>query len=723
MTLIDPLVSRNIVRLLTLLLLLASVAISTRSFAANRALLVGVSEYTSEAIPDLRGPANDVVLMKKALARRGFQDITVLSEASEKKPVLSQIRSAFSNLAADAKKGDFVVIYLSGHGTQQPDQNQDETDGFDEVFLPSDVEAGGVEVSSSSIVNGLSDDEINKSVNAIRNKGANVWLIVDSCSSGTALRGVSPSVRARWIDPATFGFSQENSWPATSDILDIQPETEERGGVIAFYAAQPGEIAQELDFAAKVGSQDPSGWYGLMTAKLAARLFDGQSYDFDTLFLSVLYDMNGARIPGLFRKQTPLNEGTMGKAAVPGNDKAISGSLSEAYPITAGKLDAGLVHGLHSGDILALFENVGVKAEAVGHARIVSSKPLTSRIESIESSCALDKAEAECPRSRKLAQNARFARLVRPRHDFSASFSVSGPPELVELIEESAKIAGSRVRIVEHDAEITITRVKDGLSFVRGGRTDASFVWSETDLPYEERTQSIAKLLKKAARSIAVSRLGETLAGTKSRLGLRKGPVLETSVRKALFPEPSTNPTDAEYDPVAECMQLQTQLSEVQKLTDGGRLKQCDQVEIQVSNRERYAYDLNIIHIASDFSISVFYHRLEGRNALGEPSVYQRAWTACSDCPAPSSGPESLITVIAPARTGKPRLDLTPLALDDPSSRNALSGTPLATIFFEAADVTNSSRSALAPATTNKVTVLSRHWRIVPRDELPQPLK
>src|ERR1700730_1423062 len=109
--------------------------------AANHALLIGAADYQNPNINKLKGPPNDVTLMWRLLTKRGFgpANITVLADglkdraAQERFPKVNgepkrdAIMAAFAALAEKAKSGDLVLIFYSGHGTEQPvkDLSQD----------------------------------------------------------------------------------------------------------------------------------------------------------------------------------------------------------------------------------------------------------------------------------------------------------------------------------------------------------------------------------------------------------------------------------------------------------------------------------------------------------------------------------------------------------------------------------------------------------------------
>ncbi len=161
------------------------------------ALLVGCTKYDKLAENFwLHGPGNDVVLMRKVLTERfGFadRDIVTLAEGPRAagRPTRANIQRQFDRLAREARPGDQIVIVLGGHGSQQPDQEPfDEPDGLDETFLPCD--AGPWDGSKLAVHNAIIDDEMEVWTRAITDKGAALFLILDSCHSGTMARDIDP---------------------------------------------------------------------------------------------------------------------------------------------------------------------------------------------------------------------------------------------------------------------------------------------------------------------------------------------------------------------------------------------------------------------------------------------------------------------------------------------------------------------------------------------------
>lgn len=185
----------------------------------RRALLVGVSDYPKEAVGDLQltGPRNDVALMLDTLKIIGVPaaNTIVLADGLEQTsagrpadgmPTRKAIDEALASLAARSGPGDFVLIHLSGHGSQQPmvDASRHtvaKADGLEEIFLPIDI--GPWEDSVGAVKNALVDHELGRAVAAIRAKGAMVWVVIDACHSGTMTRAGGGDV-AKQVPPSVL---------------------------------------------------------------------------------------------------------------------------------------------------------------------------------------------------------------------------------------------------------------------------------------------------------------------------------------------------------------------------------------------------------------------------------------------------------------------------------------------------------------------------------------
>jgi tetratricopeptide (TPR) repeat protein len=87
------------------------------------ALLIGIGQYADDNIPALRGPLNDVQLMKEALiGKYGFQEsniVILLDEKATRQGILTQL----DILTTQVRPNDVVVVCYSGHQTTSSKNN------------------------------------------------------------------------------------------------------------------------------------------------------------------------------------------------------------------------------------------------------------------------------------------------------------------------------------------------------------------------------------------------------------------------------------------------------------------------------------------------------------------------------------------------------------------------------------------------------------------------
>lgn len=167
---------------------------------AKHALCIGINDYPGTG-SDLSGCVNDANDWAAALQKMGFVTMKILDKQATGK----NLRAAISSTITLGKRGDFVVIQYSGHGSYVPDENGDEPDGTDECICPYDTYAKGP----------ITDDEL-FDMYAAKQQGVKLVVISDSCHSGTVARFApittppsmtgrkAPQRKVRFLPPASF---------------------------------------------------------------------------------------------------------------------------------------------------------------------------------------------------------------------------------------------------------------------------------------------------------------------------------------------------------------------------------------------------------------------------------------------------------------------------------------------------------------------------------------
>ncbi|WP_298379943.1 caspase family protein [Azospirillum sp.] len=372
------------------------------ALARPTALLVGVSAYPS--LPDhlqLRGPANDVGLMRGVARDLGIRDEDTLILANNgvpgaAPPTRAAILSALDRIARKVEAGDGVLVFLAGHGARQPARTEDaaprSSDGFDALFLPEDAKSW--RESDRVVENAIASRELQQRMDAIRARGAFVWLVVDACHSSYLVRGGALSVAgeaARGVDgrdlglPATAIEEAERQGIATRGPPwgGLMPPpaggaaTDERtGGYVAFFAAQSNERTPEYEPPGGEGLR-----YGLFTHHLVQAFQAGRDASFGQLGERVLqqYARRGRQVP------TPVFIG-------PGLDRSWTGPVAARRQWLLARdgdgrvtVPAGTVQEFGVGTLLAVLPSTSAPdGAAVGHVRVTASEPFVSTVEPVE---------------------------------------------------------------------------------------------------------------------------------------------------------------------------------------------------------------------------------------------------------------------------------------------------------------------------------------------------
>ncbi len=365
-----------------------------------------------------------------------------------------------------------MFIQLSGHGSQQPanpDPKDREPDGLDEIFLPADT--GEWDPEKGTVRGAIVDDEIREWVDTIRAKGAFVWIIFDSCHSGTMTRGAESAQRVnRRIDPAELVLAETlASVPIGSSIEtrgDFHDETvargetvgaDAKGGLVAMYAAQSLEPTFEMPLPTLVSH--PHGIFTYTLMQVLASTEKALSYRDLADSVSLIYRANGILQP------TPLMEGpdvdseVLGRDILP--DKAPIRFSGRAVPEFGFEVDTGMLMGVSEGSILEVYPPaVAPNAEIPLGTVVVSKSGSTTAFVRPEKWRGSDAAPPEAlgigSRAqiiyRKLGRGELKVALQFEEVDESLTpFSIITPPEVI----------GSEVRKLQASAKGSCSFVKE----------------------------------------------------------------------------------------------------------------------------------------------------------------------------------------------------------------------------------------------------------------------
>ncbi|MEM7438625.1 MAG: caspase family protein [Pseudomonadota bacterium] len=673
------------------------------AWAEQSAILIGISDYSDASrIPDLKGPANDVTLLRRVLSKRGVKDIKVLADGVDgaEIPTRAAILEVLAEKAASVAPGDFVYIHFSGHGTQQPDTNGDETDGLDEVLLPTD--AGPAKRGKAAVENGLTDDDLGAAIDLIVAAGAKVWLVIDSCHAGSGLRSGSDRVADRYVSPARLGLPSTPTIAPTEGFSDRDLPANDN--VVAFYAAQSSERAREVDLS---GDGAPAEWYGLFTARLAAQLSAKNGQSFRQLFQATFRELNDSTTPGAARLQTPSWEGGLIDAGVMGGEVTVT---KPRYELRDGIVLAGRIHGFIPGSLVGLLKNAADPEDAmIGFAQVEETATATAALRLVSADCAPEP-DTLCESTGELPSEARFVQPLGdpldPQIVFAAPLIDSAL--LTELQAGLAELGGT-ARLGTGTFDVAVTAINGALWF--GPRPAVSghpvgLRWAPGDGPLAPILDRIVKAEMLVKR---LSTLNEP--GTRSR---RKPPVTVTASVKPVPVSALAEPGD-DIAPGEECTEARAKIdpANTADLASGQRFKQCDRLEFLAASKRKGPYDVNRVHIDTSYCVRVGWTRLDGKKNAAKPGPNM---TMCSDCPSGySAGDERLFFIVSKAERNSPALKLKGLVETCDRQKFRSGRDKTVDDFLASLGTARLTRGKLGRVGVTDIWVSDYRWTILPR--------
>jgi hypothetical protein len=629
-------------RLLAGLSLAAFIAASPALSRENHALIVGVSEYPNLAERFwLKGPANDARLIAEYLTSAApvpFDpgNVILLADGVEggQDPTLAAIRAAFARLIEEVEPGDFVYIHFSGHGSQAPERVAgSELNGLDQIFLPMDV--GTWNDTVGEVENALVDDEVALFVTALRARGADVWVVFDSCHSATATRGVeSEEVRAREIPAAAWDEATSRSLGDAPVAADPRARAEApvgpgelgegAGSLIAFFAAQTTEVTPEMRM--PPGRPDRIA-HGVFTYTLFEVLAEYPGITYAQLAQEVL---RRYAVKNLART-TPMFEGDLDRVVF-GTD---AGGRVAQWPATRDgdslAFPAGTLHGISEGTILAILPGAADGLDrAIGYVEVVAADTFGATARPVAHGGLPAVSLRDLPRGahvRQVTATVDFTLTVAlPEGEAGAAAAMRAAAALIA----SGELAGPRVRFVEagEAADIRLAVLADSIRpdaiwmLPGAGLVDADSLAVTPSVGTagrgpDELAALVAENLRSMARAVNLLKLGASVAGAG---GVGAGVTVDLLLR-----------------PAGERELAALDLAGVPRLVPG------DTVFARIENTLGIAVDVNVLYIGSDYSIT---HMWAGQLQPGERLSQQGLFRVSDE----AFGRDRIVIVLTPAR-------------------------------------------------------------------------
>ncbi len=421
-------------RALLSLLFLLVFALPLRAEAGTiRSIFVGIDRYrySRDHVPendfdDLEGAVSDVGRIKAALraaygidtgpaAERGCPrnaglSVTLTNDCATKKAVLA----ALGRQIAASKKGDTVIFFFAGHGSQTDDGSlQTQVTGRNSTILPVDAR------SPDAIEQGdILDHDIRVIINTAVRKGVNFVTIFDSCHSATGARGMAPVGRARGA-PALH--------VAPAPDVEVAPGP---GYWVHFGASTDDEKSYEVPIS---GGRHGGVFTDAFVRTIAQPRLAGATYgDIATAVQLAVRDTGRTN-------QHPQIEGAL-NASLGGANSNVALVDVEASGLS-GKLLGGRLAGVTMGSVYALFAD---RAGAIAATPQPLAKGTVTALDDFNATLTLDRAATGLLRARETEhafgdRQLRLGFMMREgeaaefRHDLSSLpfLSFEGAPQLI----------------------------------------------------------------------------------------------------------------------------------------------------------------------------------------------------------------------------------------------------------------------------------------------------
>ena len=233
-------------RIYLYLVLVCTIGFSSvnNSHAKNRALLIGISQYSPDYNWTTISGANDVELIKSEL--KDFSIRELKNEQATYKNIVKELEK----LIQQSKPSDIIYVHFSGHGQPVEDYDGDEADGWDEAFVPYDAGEKYIEGKYEGDKH-LIDDTLNGLLERLRLKlgsSGYLYVVIDACHAGEEYRGEEDDDEAP-SRGSIYGISKNNKYfvPKLNNVKHYPIAAESnKANVVMMGACRSYQVNREI---------------------------------------------------------------------------------------------------------------------------------------------------------------------------------------------------------------------------------------------------------------------------------------------------------------------------------------------------------------------------------------------------------------------------------------------------------------------------------------------
>ncbi|MBI4902693.1 MAG: caspase family protein [Acidobacteria bacterium] len=189
----------------------------------RHALLIGIGDY-AEGVPKLEGPRQDVAAVRDVLVRSWQFPASQVTALVDSEATRDRILSSLDALAARVRRGDYVFLYFSGHGTSAwaPNSAAFGMESHTGALVPADLHPGPADVVIRQLI--LSTRDLRPRLTKL-DATAVVFAAFDACYSGDSIKSVHtshPGLAPRMADLVPRGGALRKSYLEQFESLSRQ---------------------------------------------------------------------------------------------------------------------------------------------------------------------------------------------------------------------------------------------------------------------------------------------------------------------------------------------------------------------------------------------------------------------------------------------------------------------------------------------------------------------
>ena len=273
-----------------------------------------------------------------------------------------------------------------------------------------------------------------------------------------------------------------------------------------------------------------------------------------------------------------------------------------------GKLQGGVLEGLTTGSILALYEDAAAPADKpVAYGVIDSAGATKSLVLPAAKPCGADEGVCATAAADEASfKRGRFARLVQPGVDLGLVLSEPVRVDANDGMDYTVAINALREAVASGPMAARVSMRSSGYD-VAVGLVDGKLAFSPAgghDRPRWPRLVAAPDAARRSAGRARKSRGGRRPHGARHRASAPRGRGQPAHARSALFRKSRSRRAGSARMLAATCSEDDADYEELRPVGDAPRFDDCDILNVRMVNNGKKPLDVTVLLIGADFSIT-----------------------------------------------------------------------------------------------------------------------